>query len=115
MDKNVNNTEQKFGLFGCIAFVVGNVIGAGIFVMSGSLAGDLGPGMFICYIIGLIPALGMGLSYAQLGSAIPVTSGMYSYISMFIHPAAGFLFNWASLLAGCSICATGCCTNPLGT
>ncbi|MBQ8562588.1 MAG: APC family permease, partial [Firmicutes bacterium] len=72
------------------------------------LAGTLGPGMYICYIIGLIPALGMGLTYAQLGSAIPVTSGQYSYMCMFIHPAVGFLFNWGSLLAGCSITATVC-------
>ncbi len=100
--------EQKVGLIGATTFIVGSVIGAGIFVISGSLAGSLGPGMYICYIIGLIPALGMGLTYAQLGSAVPVTSGQYSYMCMFIHPSVGFLFNWGSLLAGCSITATVC-------
>ncbi len=100
--------EQKIGLVGAVTFIVGSVIGAGIFVISGSLAGTLGPGMFICYILGLIPALGMGLSYASLGSAIPVTSGQYSYMCKFIHPAVGFLFQWALLLSGCSITATVC-------
>ncbi len=64
--------------------------------------------MYVCYILGLVPALGMGLSYASLGSAMPVTSGQYSYICKFINPMAGFLFQWALLLSGCSITATVC-------
>lgn len=101
-------SEQKIGMLGAVTFIVGSVIGAGIFVISGSLAGAFGPGMYICYILGLIPALGMGLSYASLGSAIPVTSGQYSYICKFINPMVGFLFQWALLLSGCSITATVC-------
>lgn len=105
---DVSKKEQKLGMIGSIAFIVGNVIGAGIFVVSGSLVGAFGPGMYICYILGLIPALGMGLSYASLGSAIPVTAGQYSYICKFINPMVGFLFQWALLLSGCSITATVC-------
>lgn len=104
MDKK----EQKIGMLGAVTFIVGSVIGAGIFVISGSLAGAFGPGMHICYILGLIPALGMGLSYASLGSAIPVTAGQYSYMCKFINPMVGFLFQWALLLSGCSITATVC-------
>jgi len=100
--------EQKIGMLGATTFIVGSVIGAGIFVISGSLAGQFGPGMFISYILGLIPALGMGLSYASLGSAIPVTAGQYSYICKFINPMVGFMFQWALLLSGCSITATVC-------
>lgn len=99
---------QKLGLLGAVTFIVGSVIGSGIFIISGSLAGTLGPGMYICYILGLIPALGMGLSYAALGSAIPVTSGQYSYMCKFINPLVGFLFQWGMLLSGCSITATVC-------
>lgn len=106
--KDGGTGEQKLGMFGAVTFIVGSVIGAGIFVISGSLAGAFGPGMYICYILGLLPALGMGLSYASLGSAIPVTAGQYSYICKFINPMVGFMFQWAMLLSGCSITATVC-------
>lgn len=115
-NNEVKKKDQKVGLPGAISFIVGSVIGAGIFVMSGALVGEFGTGMFICYIIGIVPALGIGLIYAQLGSAIPVTSGQYSYLCMFYNPMIGFMFTWASLLSGAAITATVCMgiTNYMG-
>lgn len=97
--------QKKVGLFGSVGFIVGCVIGAGIFVMTGPLAGEVGPGLYIGYIIALIPAIGQGFSYAQLGSAIQTTSSAYSYMSMFFHPILGFASAWVGILTGAAILA----------
>lgn len=100
--------EKRIGLFGSTTFIVGCIIGAGVFVMTGALARQVGPGVYIAYIIALIPAVGQGLTYAQLGSAIPTTSGQYSYLSMLVHPLVGFAIAWISVLSGGAIMATIC-------
>lgn len=97
--------KKKVSLLGATAFVVGCVIGAGIFVMTGPLAGDIGPGLYIGYVIALIPALGQGFTYAQLGSALPTTSSQYTYLSTFAHPMIGYAIAWCSLLTGAAILA----------
>lgn len=99
----VDQKEKKVSLLGSVGFIVGCIIGAGIFVMTGPLAGEIGPGLYIAYILALIPAIGEGLAFAQVGSAIQTTAGYYSYLSMFYHQIVGFVYAWVLLFTDAAI------------
>jgi len=95
--------SKKISMFSAMALIIGCVIGSGIFVMTGPLAAQVGPGLYLGYLIALVPAVGQGLTYAQLGSAMPTTSSNYTYMSKLIHPLAGFLSGWGNMMASFSI------------
>ena len=84
------------------ALVVGNMIGAGVFTTSGFALADLGsPGRVLAaWCVGGVLALCGALSYGALARLLPVSGGEYTYLSHNVHPAAGFVAGWVSLLAG---------------
>ncbi|MEE8077628.1 MAG: hypothetical protein V3T18_01430, partial [Pseudomonadales bacterium] len=64
--------QRKIGLSGAVFLLVGNVVGASIFILPGQLAGIAGPAVFIAYLIAGIPAIMNCLIAAQVGSILPV-------------------------------------------
>ncbi|MFT5443024.1 MAG: amino acid transporter [Myxococcota bacterium] len=78
------------------------MIGAGVFSTSGFALADLGsPGyVLLAWLIGGIVALCGALSYGALAQRFPESGGEYLFLSRMIHPMAGFLAGWVSLLAG---------------
>ena len=42
--------ERKVGLAGAVFLMVGNVVGASIFILPGTLAGIAGPAIFIAFL-----------------------------------------------------------------
>lgn len=84
------------------ALVVGNMVGAGVFTTSGFALADLGSParVLAAWLVGGAIALCGALSYAALARLIPASGGEYLYLSRNIHPAAGFVAGWISLLAG---------------
>ncbi len=96
---------NKISLFSTTALIVGCLIGSGIFVVTGPLTAEVGPGLFIGYLIALVPAVGMGLTFAQLGSAMPTTATIYTYSTRLVHPFVGFLSGWGYAIAGMAITA----------
>jgi amino acid transporter len=78
------------------------MIGAGVFTTSGYALADLGsPSLvLIAWAIGGVIALCGALSYAGLAARIPGNGGEYLFLSRAVHPLAGFLAGWISLLAG---------------
>lgn len=68
-------------------------IGAGIFVLPGTVAASLGSAAFIAYLLcGLLVILIM-LCYAEVGSKVTTTGGSYAYVEKAFGPFAGFLIN----------------------
>ena len=78
------------------------MIGAGVFTTSGYALADLGSPILvlIAWAIGGVIALCGALSYAGLAARIPGNGGEYLFLSRAVHPLAGFLAGWISLLAG---------------
>jgi len=78
------------------------MIGAGVFTTSGFALGDLGSREFVmwAWMAGGVIALCGALSYGALGRRFPESGGEYLFLSRMIHPLAGFLAGWVSLLAG---------------
>jgi APA family basic amino acid/polyamine antiporter len=91
---------RGIGLWGAIALVVGNVIGSGIFLTTGTMAAELPSTTLIltAWAAGGLLALAGGLTYAEMGSMYPRSGGLYVYLSEAYGPAWGFLFGWACLL-----------------
>ena len=93
---------RHFGLGTLTALVVANMIGAGVFTTSGFALVDLGTPQRViaAWIVGAAIALCGAYSYGQLSRRIVGSGGEYLFLSRAIHPLAGFLAGWVSLLAG---------------
>lgn len=85
-----------------VFLVVANMIGAGVFTTSGFAMGDLGTPFRVlaAWLVGGGLAVCGALSYGALARLHPVSGGEYLYLSRVIHPMAGFVAGWISLLAG---------------
>lgn len=97
-------TLRQLGLTTATGLVVANMIGSGVFTTSGFLLGDLGsPGRVLAaWAVGGVVALFGALSYSALAREIPESGGEYLFLARTLHPAAGFLAGWVSLLVGFS-------------
>ena len=84
------------------AIVVANMIGAGIFGITGFLAGDLGKPYLVLgiWLAGAVVALAGCLCYAELAINLPRSGGEYIYVREAWGPAWGFLSGWISFFAG---------------
>jgi APA family basic amino acid/polyamine antiporter len=84
------------------AIVVANMIGAGIFGITGFLAGDLGKPSLVLgiWLVGALVALAGCLCYAELAINLPRSGGEYVYLREAWGPAWGFLSGWISFFAG---------------
>jgi APA family basic amino acid/polyamine antiporter len=78
--------------------VVSSVIGSGIFLTPGAIAGHLPePGwIFLAWLVGGLISLAGALANAELGAMFPRAGGDYVYLREAFHPAAGFLVGWLS-------------------
>lgn len=90
--------QRKVGLIGAVFLMVGNVVGASIFILPGNLAGIAGPAVFIAYLIAIVPAFFNSLVAAQVGGILPVSASDYVFTSTVLHPLLGFLKVWAAML-----------------
>lgn len=88
----VANLKKVLGLSDILGFVFGQIIGAGVLVLTGIGIGLTGKGIILAFIVsGLINCLTI-LPMAQLASAIPTTGAGYKYSSMLLGPKWGFLW-----------------------
>jgi len=94
--------SYSFGVWTLAALVVGNAVGAGIYTTSGFALADLGSREWVvlAWIIGGLIALMGALSYGMLVNGLTESGGEYLYLSRSLHPLAGFIAGWISLLAG---------------
>tara|TARA_B110000881_G_scaffold110852_1_gene97289 strand:+ start:249 stop:1505 length:1257 start_codon:yes stop_codon:yes gene_type:complete len=97
-------TEKGFGFWTLTFLVVANMIGAGVFTTSGFTLASLGDPKLVLLawlVAGLIAICG-AFSYGLLIRRMPVSGGEYVFLSKAVHPFAGFVAGWVSLLAGFS-------------
>lgn len=93
----------RLGLYSGIGLVAANMIGAGVFVSAGFMSRQLGPGaILLAWTAGAAMALCGAVAYGQLARAVPRSGGEYRFLSDLLHPFAGYLAGWTSLLVGFS-------------
>jgi APA family basic amino acid/polyamine antiporter len=78
------------------------MIGAGVFTSSGFALADLGTParVLLAWALGGASALSGALCYGALARTLPESGGEYTFLARTLHPLAGFLAGWISLLAG---------------
>src|SRR6187551_3152077 len=94
-------TRSKLNLFDFTMIVVSLVIGMGIFRTPANVA-KAAPDTFLffaAWIAGGIVALCGALTYAEIGSRLPVTGGYYKVFSYAYHPSIAFAINCVILVS----------------
>jgi APA family basic amino acid/polyamine antiporter len=91
--------SQGLSVFAAIAFAVGNMVGAGVFVLSGMVVNAAGPAAIISYLLCGIIVSFSGLSYAALASIFPEDGGGYLFAERMLGKFTGFLAGWAMYVA----------------
>jgi APA family basic amino acid/polyamine antiporter len=90
------------GQLSLVCLVVANMIGVGVFTTSGFAIADLGSAhrVMLAWLAGGLLALTGALSYAGLARRVIESGGEYVFLARLVHPLAGFVAGWVSLLAG---------------
>lgn len=91
--------KRSVGLWSAVAINVGAIIGGGIFVVTGIVAGYAGSALIISMIIAGFIAFITATSFARLTAWQPVEGGVYEYGRQLVSPFSGFLAGWMWLVA----------------
>ena len=91
--------KRSIGLWSAVAINVGAIIGGGIFVVTGIVAGYAGSALIVSMIIAGIIAFITATSFARLTAWQPVEGGVYEYGRQLISPFSGFLAGWMWMVA----------------
>ncbi|MEM3655478.1 MAG: amino acid permease [Thermoprotei archaeon] len=71
---------RQLGLFQVVTYGIGNIVGAGIYVLVGASAGLAGTLLWLSFLIGAVIAAFTGLTYAELASMYPKAASEYIYL-----------------------------------
>ncbi len=105
---NESDGGRQLGFWMCLALVVGNMIGSGIFLLPANLA-PLGANAIWGWVITIGGAMCLAGVFAGLAKAIPEATGPYDYVAKALGAPPAFLVMWAywiSVWVGISAIAT---------
>ncbi|WP_317620749.1 APC family permease [Actinoplanes sp. KI2] len=90
----------SIGLVSCVAFAVGTMVGAGVFVLSGLAVQRSGPAAMAAFVLAGVLVLLSALSFAVVASLAPPGGSGYAYVGQALGRRWGFLTSWAFWLGG---------------
>jgi APA family basic amino acid/polyamine antiporter len=96
----VTGSSRKIGLLACVAFAVGTMVGAGVFVLSGLAVERAGPAAILAFVLAGVLVLLSALSFAVVASLAPAGGSGYAYVATALGARLGFLTSWAFWLGG---------------
>jgi len=92
---------RSIGLLGAVAYGVGIILGAGVYVLIGPAAGLAGNSVWLSFVIGALISSFTGLSYAELSTMFPKAAAEYVYVkSAFRSELLAFLTGWLIIFSG---------------
>ena len=98
-DSNHNTLKRHLSALNLTLLGVGCVIGAGIFVLTGSAAAlYAGPAVALSFIISAFGCLLAGLCYAEFASMIPVSGSAYTYGYATMGEFIAWIIGWDLIL-----------------
>lgn len=100
MSKNAK-LKRSLGLPLVALYGLGNILGAGIYVLVGKVAGFAGTSTTLAFILAMITAAFTAFSYMELSGRYPVSAS----VSVYLHKAFGK--RWLSILVGLAMVAGG--------
>lgn len=97
----VNSIQPKLRTFDITMIVIGLVIGMGIFRTPPEVAESAKMPLifFSVWIAGGIVSMIGALTFAEIGSTLPVAGGFYKIFSICYHPSFAFMVNWITVIS----------------
>ncbi len=86
--------KRNIGLFMAVMIGIGAMMGPGIFALPSIVAESAGPLGIIAYLAMGLLTLFTALSYSELGAALPIAGGGYSFTSRALPRPIAFLTGW---------------------
>jgi APA family basic amino acid/polyamine antiporter len=103
--------KRAMGWASLMSLGVGGIIGAGIFVLTGTAAANYaGPGVMISFVLSGLACAFVALCYAELASLIPVSGSTYTYTYVTLGEIFAWIIGWNLVLeyaAGAATVAVG--------
>jgi APA family basic amino acid/polyamine antiporter len=94
-----NTLPRQLGLFQVVTYGIGNIVGAGIYVLVGDAAGLAGSSVWLSFLIGAVVAGFTGLTYAELSSMYPRAASEYIYVGRaYGSRLLSFVTEWTMLI-----------------
>lgn len=81
---------RALGVWGMAASIVNITIGGGIFRLPAPIAGILGPSAPLAYFVCAVIMGFVVLCFAEAGSRVSLTGGVYAFVDLSLGPAVGF-------------------------
>ena len=101
--------RPQLGFWMCVALVVGNSVGSGVFLLPASLA-PFGLNSVIAWGLTASGAIALAIVFARLSHAYPKAGGPYAYVHLAFGPLTAFIVAWGywiSIWVGNVSIATG--------
>jgi basic amino acid/polyamine antiporter, APA family len=95
--------KREIGIRPLILAMFNNMIGTGIFVIPAIVAESLGTAAIIAYLVCGFLIFLIALCFAEVGSKVTVSGGVYAYIETAFGPYAGFISNNLYWIGACVI------------
>ena len=86
--------KRNIGLFMAVMIGIGAMMGPGIFALPSIVAESAGPLGIIAYLVMGLLTLFTAYSYSELGAALPIAGGGYSFTSRTLPRPIAFLTGW---------------------
>ena len=83
--------------------IVNLVVGASIFVLPATVAGVLGPAAILAYLVSAVAIGFVALCFAEAGSRVSESGGLYAYAATAFGPFVGYLIGvltWLAIVLG---------------
>jgi APA family basic amino acid/polyamine antiporter len=87
------NPRRQLGFWMCLALVVGNIVGSGVYLLPASLA-PYGLNSIFGWIVTCGGAIGLAIVFARLAKIFPQAGGPYVYARVAFGESTGFLMAW---------------------
>ena len=98
-DAEGHSLSKALGATSITAMGIGAIIGAGIFVLTGTAAAQFaGPGIILSFILGGIACAFVGLCYSELAAMLPVCGSSYTYTYATLGEIFAWIIGWDLIL-----------------
>jgi APA family basic amino acid/polyamine antiporter len=107
----VGRLKRCLSLWDLTALGIGAIIGAGVFVLTGSAAADkAGPAIMLSFVVAGLACICSALCYAEFAARLPVAGSAYTYAYASLGELPAWMLGWALILEytlGASAVAVG--------
>jgi amino acid transporter len=89
--------QRKIGFREVTSIGIGGVVGAGIFVLSGTASARAGPAVIVAFALAFLASLSLAMCFAELSSMHTDSGGQYAYAKAHLPPIVATIVGWANM------------------